>query len=152
MTKKLSLALVLSCVIAGTGCAQMMAACKPGPVNREVLQRGAFRSDVVAALGHGRGRLRQGAVTRTEHYTYTDGGKKNATGAKAGRIVLYTAGDLFTLFLSQILWMPMETLITGTQYRADVDYRLYTDGTWRVQDFAEAPRPSQPPADVFCDT
>jgi hypothetical protein len=157
MGKKIGAILLLFCVAGGTGCAQMMAACKPGPLDRSVLEVGAYRSEIVASLGSGRGRLGKGSVTRTEHYDYMDGGKKNSVSSKVGRIVLYTAGDVFTLFLSQILFMPIETVFAGMQYRASVDYQLYTDGTWRVQDFTEAPRGrhrprgGHRPTDGFCD-
>ncbi len=123
-----------------TGCAQTMAICRPGPVDRDVLAAGVDRSEVVDVLGPGRGRLREGAVTRTEHYTYADGGMKNSAAAKAGRVLLYTFGDVTTLFLSQILFRPAETLLAATQYRTRVNYQLYTDGSWRVKDFTETPR------------
>ncbi len=140
MSKKFTAGVLLLCALGQAGCAQMMAACKPGPVDRSSLELGAHRSEIMAALGAGRGRVPKGAVTRTEHYTYTDGGAKNTVPSKLARIVLYTAGDVFTLFLSQILFMPMETLIQGTRYRTTVDYQLFTDATWRVQDFVETPR------------
>jgi hypothetical protein len=149
MGKKIGAVVLIFCVVVGTGCAQMMAACKPGPLDRSVLEVGAHRSGIVAALGSGRGRLKEGSVTRTEHYYYTDGGKKNTVLSKVGRIVLYTAGDVFTLFLSQILFMPFETVLEGTQYRTSVDYQLFTDGTWRVQDFTETSRGKDRP-DGLC--
>ena len=145
MGKKIGTILLSFCVVGGTGCAQTMAACKPGPLDRSVLEVGANRGEVRAVLGSGRGRLKKGSVTRTETYDYTDGGKKNAVGSKVARIVLYTAADFFTVFLSQVLFMPIETALEGTRYRARVDYQLYTDGTWRVQDFNEASRGKERP-------
>jgi hypothetical protein len=148
MGKKIRTVLLVFCIVGGTGCAQTMVGCSPSPLDRSVLEVGAHRSDVVAALGSGRGRFKEGSVTRTENYDYIDGGAKNSVPSKIGRILLYTAGDVFTLFISQILFMPIETVaFAGTQYRTNVDYQLYTDGTWRVRDFAEGSRGKYRPAD-----
>lgn len=150
MSKMITAILLLLCVVSGTGCAQIMAGCKHGPVDRTVLARGAHRATITDELGDGRGRLKKGAVTRTERYYYVDGGKKNTTWARTGRILLYTVGDVATVFLSQILFMPIETVLRGTQYRTRVDYQLYTDGTWRVADFDEDPQGKYKPRGL-CD-
>ena len=148
MGKKIGAILLVFSIVGGTGCAQTMVGCSPGRIDRSVLEVGAHRSDVVAALGSGRGRFEKGSVTRTENYEYIDGGTKNSLSSKIGRIVLYTAGDVFTFFISQILFMPIETAaFAGRRYRTSVDYQLYKDGIWRVRDFAEAPREKYRPAD-----
>lgn len=60
--------------------------------------------------------------TETDVYKYKDGGKKNHAASKAGRILIYTAGDFFTLFLDQIISMPLELAFRGTDYTADITY------------------------------
>ena len=63
-------------------------------------------------------------------YNYTDGGQRNRSGWRAARIVLYTAGDFFTLFLSQLLFMPAELLMKGTDYMAVVEYEPGSSQAW----------------------
>ena len=43
-----------------------------------------------------------------------------------------------------------ELLMDGTRYRTSVDYQLFTDGSWRVQRFLEAPRGTERVSDGFC--
>ncbi|NIR43051.1 MAG: hypothetical protein GWN54_02245, partial [Gammaproteobacteria bacterium] len=69
--------------------------------------------------------------TLRDTYLYTDGGGTNRFGGKAARILLYTAGDVFTAFLTQLIWMPAELVLDGTDYSATVDYqRRPTDQQW----------------------
>lgn len=119
-------------LIASTGCAQVMAAVQPSPLDRKVLLPGAERGAIVGTLGAPRAteeHPKQEIIRDT--YRYTDGGLRNAWGSKAGRIVLYTAGDVFTLFLTQILWIPAELALRGTEYSATVEYvRRPSDQRW----------------------
>jgi S1-C subfamily serine protease len=129
MRKVAILALVAA---AGMACAQVMAIRQPSRLDRKVLQPGAERAVIVGTLGAPRA-TEEGldGLRMTDTYTYTDGGKRNHWGAKAGRIVLYTAGDVFTIFLTQILWIPSEMLLDGTEYSATVEYeRRPSDGRW----------------------
>ncbi len=56
-------------------------------------------------------------------YNYVDGGGWNARPGKALRLVVYTVGEVFTIFLTQLLWMPLEVALRGPRYSAIVDYR-----------------------------
>ena len=132
-TVRLSLLLsaLLAIVFAG-GCAQAMAIMQPGPVDRSVLQTGVPRRAVLAYLGAPVGtdeRPSQGVLVDT--YKYTDGGKINSTGGKAARSIVYTIGDFSFLFLTQIVWIPIEICLDGTDYTATVEYRRSSsDGRW----------------------
>ena len=129
---RLALRVLVVLQISSLGCAQVMASRQAAPLDRGFLQPGAERGRIVATLGApavtdespDRSRL-------TETYNYTDGGGANSKGAKAARILLYTAGDIFTAFLSQIIWMPMEMVLDGTDYSTTVEYRRRrTDHRW----------------------
>jgi len=117
------LAALVLVLVAGVGCAQYMAIKAPGPIDRDVLQPGAERTRVAATFGAPivTNEAAPGKVIDT--YNYSDGGKRNTTLPKAGRVILYTAGDVFTLFLDQVLWMPAELLMDGTDYSANVEYQ-----------------------------
>jgi hypothetical protein len=68
-----------------------------------------------------------------ELYKYTDGGDKNNGFAKTGRILLYTGGDLFTCWLDQVVWMPMEKFgFEGVDHMVTVDFNKSLEGEWRV--------------------
>jgi len=128
MTKRTSLLAALVLMLS-TGCAQVIAYRQPAPIDRDVLVSGAPRGVVMGVLG---------APVNTEEaddvlndtYLYTDGGKVNHPASKAARILLYTAGDVFTAFLTQVLWMPAELLMNGTKYSASVDYARDGGEAW----------------------
>lgn len=66
-------------------------------------------------------------------FKYTDGGEKNNGLAKTGRILLYTGGDLFTAWLDQVVWMPMEKFgFEGVDHMVAVDYCKSSEGDWRI--------------------
>ena len=119
------------------GCAQVIAFRQPPPLDRSVLHEGAERDLIVATLGYPVARDRPPGATPPllrETYVYTDGGKMNSPGGKTARIVLYTMGDLITVFLTQIIWLPAELHFDGTQYHASVEYhRRPMDQTWVAQ-------------------
>jgi len=65
----------------------------------------------------------------TDNYKYVDGGGKNNGGSKTARVILYTAGDLFTIWLDQILTIPLEKFsFAGTDHSVTVDYTKSADG------------------------
>lgn len=123
---------LLAISLFASGCAQVMAIRQPRPFTPAALTNNAKRVDVIAELGQ--------PLTSEEHsnlltdaYAYVDGGSKNNGAAKAGRIVLYTAGDVFTVFLDQIIWMPTEHFgFAGTDHSVMVDYAKSTDGLWHA--------------------
>lgn len=143
MTKRLSTVLMIVTLL--SGCAQVMAFQQPGPrkCRPDVLREGVERSMVIGCLGSP---LASDEHTQDDNdkevlsdtYVYEDGGAKNAGWSKAGRVVLYTAGDIFTLFLTQLIWMPAEAmLLDATKHQAAVDYERGSDSKWHVTQVAE---------------
>jgi hypothetical protein len=131
-TKSLRLLAPLALIVFQLACAQFMAVRQPGPVDRAILQPDVERSTLVGVLGAPSATSEgvEGETVR-DTYHYTDGGNVNRFGGKAARILLYTAGDVFTLFLTQLIWMPAELVLDGTDYSATVDYqRRPRDQQW----------------------
>lgn len=120
----------------GSGCAQVMAIRQPSPIDRNLLAVGADRTVVIGVLGAPVSTDDQTESGRVEIYKYVDGGTKNSWWSKTGRVVVYTAGDVFTAWLDQIIWMPLELAFRGTEYAATVGYGR--DGErWGVRHFEE---------------
>jgi hypothetical protein len=116
----------------GTGCADIMAIKQPSPFTPSTLVTGTKRVDIIGELGQ--------PVTSETHtngltdaYKYVDGGSKNNGGSKTVRVILYTGGDLCTLFLAEIIWMPTEIIgFAGTDHAVTVDFTKAEDGFWRA--------------------
>lgn len=106
----------------GSGCAQVMAIRQPAPLDRTLLAVGADRTVVIGVLGAPVSTEDRNDGGRTEIYKYVDGGTKNSWWSKSGRVLIYTAGDVFTAWLAQIIWMPLELAFRGTEYASTVGY------------------------------
>jgi hypothetical protein len=121
--RQMALVLSLGLLIGvSSGCAQVMAIRQPGPINRNLLAVGADRTVVIGVLGAPLSSEDRTDSGRLEVYKYVDGGTKNAWWSKTGRVVLYTAGDVFTAWLDQIIWMPLELAFRGTEYASTVGF------------------------------
>jgi len=118
------------------GCAQYIAYHQPPPLDHSVLALGADRSHINAVLGAPVDKEDNADGTVTDTYKYADGGAKNSAASKTGRILLYTAGDLFTAFLDQVIWMPLELAFRPTEYTADVTYEK-PDHHWVAREIRE---------------
>jgi hypothetical protein len=115
-----------------SGCAQVMAMKQPKPFTPTTAVNGARRSAIIAEVGQPV-TSEEATNTLTDTYKYVDGGGKNNGGSKTVRVILYTAGDLFTLFLDQIIWMPMEKFgFAGTDHVLTIDYVKSEDGHWNA--------------------
>jgi hypothetical protein len=121
----------------GSGCSVYVAYNKPAPLDRDVLSVGASRTDVVGVLGNPieKETGQDGALTET--YKYADGGQKNSAVSKTLRILLYTGGDLFTICLAEVIWLPMELAFRPTDYTAEVEYEHSGAHKWIVRHFRE---------------
>lgn len=139
MRKKLARVGFVLIVAGSFGCAQMMALDQPGPLECRAgaLAAGTPRANTIGCLG---------APTRTidgnddliDSFTYEDGRGRNSTASKVSRTFLYTVGDLFTLFLTQLVFVPAEALmLEAATYRADVVYEQDGQGVWRVHEATE---------------
>ena len=115
-----------------TGCAQFMAMGQPKPFTPTSLTVGAKRTAIIGELGSPRSTEEHNSQL-SETYHYVDGGAKNSGGAKFGRVLVYTAGDIFTAWLDQIIWMPAEKFgFAGTEHVVTVNYTKPDDGFWQA--------------------
>ncbi len=105
-----------------SGCAQVMAIRQPAPLDRNLLAVGTDRTVVIGVLGAPVSVDDRNDGGRTEIYKYVDGGTKNSWWSKSGRVLIYTAGDVFSVWLAQIIWMPLELAFRGTEYASTVGY------------------------------
>lgn len=113
-----------------TGCAQYAAMTQPGPFKPTATVVGAERGTVIAELGSPVVSTERGESLK-ETYKYLDGGGKNGPASKTARVVVYTAGDVFTVFLDQLLTWPVESYVfAGTSHAVTVDYIKGEGGFW----------------------
>lgn len=128
---------ICASILACSGCAQFKAMDQPKPFKPTATTVGAKRVNVAGELGspvnseESNGHL-------VETYKYVDGGGKNTTGSKVVRVVLYTAGDLFTIFLDQLITWPAESVaFAGTDHVVTIEYEKGDDGFWRIKSFTD---------------
>lgn len=109
---------VILVMIASQGCSIYKAATAPPPVAVENVRVGSNRAQVMSVLGTPM--LTENAEDRrTDVFEFRSGLHE----ASKARIILYAAGDLFTLGLAELIFWPMElAVLDGTQGRAVVTY------------------------------
>jgi hypothetical protein len=99
-------------------CSIYKAATAPSPVGTDSLHAGMPRGQVISILGSPKSSEVQNGE-RTEMFEYING---HSEGTKA-RILLYIAGDFFTLGLAELIFWPLEiSLLQGSDERAVVMY------------------------------
>ena len=100
------------------GCSVYLAATAPGPVAVEEVKVGSTRAEAVAVFGMPvQSTVHQGIST--DVFEFIDG---NPSASKL-RILLYIAGDLLTVYLTELVFWPMELeMFQGTEGRAVVKY------------------------------
>ena len=114
-------------------CAQYAAIHQPAPFTPTATVVGAKRVNVAGELGTPISSEEQNGHLM-DTYKYVDGGGKNNGASKTCRVVLYSAGDLFTIFLDQILTWPAETYgFSGTSHLVTVEFVKGDDGYWQVK-------------------
>ncbi len=119
-------------VLCVSGCAQYMAIKQPSPFTPTTTVVGAKRMAIIGELGQPINSEPHG-TNLVDTYKYVDGGGKNGSGSKTTRVILYTAGDLFTLWLDQIIWIPTEKFgFAGTYHVVVVDYAKSGDDLWHA--------------------
>jgi hypothetical protein len=131
-----ALILVLGSVLLSS-CAQCTAMKQPKPFKPTATVVGAKRADIAGELGNPVNSEQQN-ILLLETYKYVDGGGKNNGASKTGRVILYTAGDLFTIFLDQILTWPAEIYgFAGTTHIVTVEYIKQDDGFWHAKEIKD---------------
>ena len=108
----------LALLLLTPGCSIYKAATAPSPVETSSLQPGMPRSHVMSVLGYPKSTEVVNGE-RTEMYEYING----SDAASKVRILLYIAGDLFTLCLTELIFWPAELAFgQGTDERAVAIY------------------------------
>jgi hypothetical protein len=109
---------ILTIVMLFQGCSIYKAAHQEPPCPVEKVKVGCSRTEVMGILGS----PEQSEVVegqRTDVYEFVDG----LPGSSKSRILLYLAGDVFTVGLAELVFWPMEeTLLDGREGRAVVIY------------------------------
>ena len=117
--KLLSLTLVFALVFVTPGCASWVAMNQAAPVEDELVDVGMHRAEVEQILRTGGSAYEEPDDHTRVRYMYSDGAHQ---GSKV-RILLYLAADLFTLFLSEIIFWPIELAVQQESERtAEADY------------------------------
>ena len=101
-----------------TGCSVYEALTAPPPVEYRHVKVGETRDETIAHLGMPRFTEHVDG-TKVDRFEFTDGYNP----ASKARIVVYIAGDFFTLCLAEVIFWPIElTVMEGQQCRAKVEY------------------------------
>ena len=109
LLRRLAVSSFAIAVVAQLGCATYTAVKMPGPVADESIALGEHRSDVERILNASSSNSYQDGDGATAIYRYKDGPPQ----AAKGRVVLYIAGDVFTVFLSELIFWPIEAYASG---------------------------------------
>ena len=117
--KSYTVAFFCSVLAFSPGCSIYRAANAPAPIPLKEVQAGADRNRIIAVLGMPRSTEVNANNERTDIHEYIDG---NPQESKA-RILLYIAGDLFTLGLAELVFWPIEiATLQGDEGRAVISY------------------------------
>ncbi len=124
-------------ILAGTvlatqaGCATYTAIKMPGPTGDENVDVGMHRSDVEGVLGVGPASEYESDGLHTVRYEYSDGPSQWSK----LRSVVYVGADVFTLFLSELIFWPTELYATDRIKRvATAEYDDENELVeWKVQ-------------------
>ncbi len=122
--------LLLCFLLLSSGCAQAMVLKQPGQVDESVVAQGVSRTRVWSELGAPIWTHADGDDLR-DTFRYQDGGTVNTALWKTFRVLVYTAGDVLFLFLTQVIWIPMELMIEPHSETVTVTYRGES-GRWVV--------------------
>ncbi len=119
-TKRIILKALAACLsVQLAGCSVYSAAKAPPPVDFEKIQLGSQRGLVIDTLGkptYSENKDNQ----LVDYFSFIDG---NHAGTKS-RIILYVAGDLFTLCLAEVIFWPLEEFaLQGAERKAFVKYK-----------------------------
>lgn len=117
--KNYGIAFLCSMLAFSPGCSIYRASTAPSPIPLKEVQAGVDRNRIIAVLGMPRSTEVNADHERTDMHEYIDG---NPQESKA-RILLYVAGDLFTLGLAELIFWPLElSMLQGAEGRAVISY------------------------------
>lgn len=112
-----------------TGCSAYLAMTQPGPINRTVFEQGTSRRFVIDELGAPVvSEEKSDGLHETYHYE-----EGHNIGWRLLRSLFYTAGDVVTLCLAEIVFFPTEKLAFEENKMSAVV--LYEDpNEWKVRE------------------
>ncbi len=112
--------LVMALAMTLPSCAIYDAATAPAPIALGNVRTGASRTEIVGTLGIPKSSETKGS-SKTDVYEFVNGSNQ----ATKARILVYIAGDFFTIGLSELVFWPIELgLGQGTAGRAVVTYGM----------------------------
>lgn len=119
MPKSAAIASAVILILTSGGCASWVAMNQPAPTDDELVQIGMHRAEVDQILRTGGSSYPENDGHTRVRYDYSDGAHQ---GTKS-RIILYIAADLFTVFLSELVFWPIELAVEQDAERtAEADY------------------------------
>lgn len=110
-----------------SGCSSVMALKQPDKKNLSVLASGVSRDNVVTYLGAPATTERENGK-RVEIYQFTQGYSK---ANKVTRALLHGIADVATIFIWELVGMPMEAIVDGNKMTVKVTY----DQNDQLEDF-----------------
>lgn len=119
LTRLTATILLLIFLMINFGCAAVMASRQPGYTDLNVLRQGTSRGEIIAALGPPITSEKDKNGNLVEHYQFKQGYK---TGTKVLRVIFHIAADVVTLFLWEIVGMPIEMTFDGNQTTVTTTY------------------------------
>ena len=111
--------LVVGVVSSLTGCAATMASRQPSKKNVDLFSEGTYRSELIAEFGQPLGTEVRPDGKRYEVYKFVQG---YGTGAKVARTITHVALDMGTLFVWEIIGIPIETVCDGQEMAYEIAY------------------------------
>lgn len=102
-----------------SGCAATMAAKQPEYTDLSVLRQGASRSEIISELGRPVSAETDEKGNLVETYQFKQGYSKTT---KVVRVIFHVVADVFTLFLWELIGMPMEVVFDGNKVTVEAIY------------------------------
>lgn len=126
--KALSGFVVVFFVLFASGCSSVMALKQPDKKNLNILNSGGSRDNIIAEFGMPVGTVVENGK-KIETYQFNQGYSK---GNKWSRAIAYGVLDVLTIFVWELIGMPIELVADGKQKTVKVTY----DSQDRVEDIA----------------
>src|SRR5262245_34956431 len=124
----ISTSLIFATAMGHQGCATYTAVTIPGDVPDDRVQVGMHRAEVEGLVGGTKTSEFTDVTGTTVQYAYIDGVHQ----ASKARVIIYLAGDFFTLFLSELVFWPIEAYAKNQMKRLGT---AYYDTTNRILDW-----------------
>ena len=114
-----SMSVVAVMMVLSSGCAATMAARQPAKKEVDLFQTGTYRSELMAEFGQPLGTEVSADGKKHEVYKFDQGYSK---GTKVARVFTHSVLDLATLFVWEIIGMPIESICDGHEMAYEITY------------------------------